>query len=279
MAIWLQQQLGIRSSPLQCLSEQNHGIRVQEKISVIEAVSSLMGQEVEMANAYKVYAPNGWDDLFYGVEQTNLCLRNVKQIFGDCTPWSLDIFYKQGCGSEHAFHINRPASCTICGCNRPIAYMMDVDGNEMGSLRDPGGSCGGLGFEINDPNGNAVFTANSGCCPLGLWCPLPWCPATRDIEMTIVSTETGEQVGVLTKRVPGMFKFLLAPDVDDYHIQWPGVESPEHRALIMAMAMFIDFRYFNDNANDEPKRERGRNMLCGSEDEGSTDGTEESGTD
>lgn len=279
MAIWLQQQLGIRSNPLQCLSELEDGILVQEKISVVEAVTALMGQEVEMANAYKVYAPGGWDDLFYGVEQTNICLRNLKQILGDCTPWTLDIFYQQGHGAEKAFHIDRPASCTICCCNRPTAFMTDAEGNEIGSLRDPYNFCGGLDFEINDPDGNTVLTASSGCCPLGLWCPLPWCPATRDIEMPIISTDSGEQVGVITKRVPGMFKFLIAPDVDDYHVQWQGVQEPEHRALIMAMAMFIDFRYFNDNTNDESSRQRAGKALCGGEG-GSGSGTEEtSGTE
>merc|ERR1719410_635202 len=91
---------------------------------------------------------------------------------------------------------------------------------------------------------------NSGACPLGFYCPFPCLPTLRDIKFTITDTD-GKEVGQLTKRVPGMFKHFFAPDVDDYVVEWPGVEQPEHRALIMAGTMFIDFRYFNDNSNDE----------------------------
>lgn len=242
--------MGIRSNPLQCLSEID-GIMVQENVNVAEAVSAMMGQEVEMANAYKVYAPGGWDDLFYGIEQTDFFYRNLKQCLGECSPWSLDIWYQQGVIGEKAFHLDRPATCTCCCLNRPAAYMTDAEGNEIGGLRDPWNCHGGLDFQILDPEGNVDLYLSSGCCPLGLWCPLPWCPTMRDVHFTITDAESGEEVGSLTKRVPGMLKFLLAPDVDDYHVDFQAVGDPRQRALLMAMTMFIDFRYFNDNSNDE----------------------------
>jgi len=249
MAIWAQQMMGMRSNALQCLSEMD-GITVQENVNVIEAVTALLGQEVEMANAYQVYASGGWDDKFKAVEQTNLCLRNLKQIFGDCTPWSLDIFYREGMGDEKAFHLDRPCSATCCCICRPVANMVDAEGNAIGSLRDPWDPCCGLGFEVMDAEGNKVYDMTSGACPMGFYCPLPCLPKLRDIKFTIKNTD-GEEVGQLTKRVPNMFKYMFAPDVDDYHVEWPGVEQPEHRALIMAGTMFIDFRYFNDNSNDD----------------------------
>lgn len=267
MAVWMQEQLGIRSNGLQCVSEID-GITVREKINVVEAVSAIMGQEVEMANAYKVYAQGGWDDLFYGVEQTTFAMRNMKQCFGDCSPWSLDILYRQGWGSEKAFHLDRPASFTVCCCCRPVAHMYDTEGNDIGSVRDPCDCTGGINVEINDPDGNTLLTMGSGCCPLGFWCPLPWCPSTRDINMPIIDYASGQEVGRLTKRVPGMFKFIVAPDVDDYHVEWQGVQDPKQRALLMAATMFLDFRYFNDNTNDETPRRTACQRCCGDGGEG-----------
>jgi hypothetical protein len=243
------------------------GIQVKENVSVIEAVSALMGQEVEMANAYQVYAKGGWDDKFYGVEQTNICMRNLKQIFGDCAPWTLDIFYREGMGNEKAFHLDRPFSCTCACINKPFATMTDVDGNVLGSIGDKSGLCTGLTFDITDPDGNTALTMSSGCCPIGFYCPFPWCPTLRDINMPITDTD-GTQVGMLTKRVPSMFKFLFAPDVDNYHVDWEGVEAPELRALLMATTMFIDFRYFNDNTNDEGRLEKMKDRLTGGDGEG-----------
>jgi len=223
-----------------------------------------MGQEIEMANAYQVYAPDGWDDKFYGAEQTNFLLRNLGQCFGDCAPWSLDIFYREGWGDELAFHLDRPWSPTCCCLCRPVAYMTDAEGNSLGSLRHPYDLCCGLGFEIIDADGEKAYDLSSGSCPLGFYCPLPWFPSLRDITFTITSAD-GEEVGMLTKRVPSMFKFLFAPDVDDYRVEWSGVQEPKHRALIMAATMFIDFRYFNDNTNDGTARQKAMGIASGAD--------------
>lgn len=265
--IWAQKMMGMRSHALQCLSEMD-GIDVKENIRYVEAISALAGQEIEMANAYQVYTLDGWDDKFYGFEQTNFFLRNLGQCFGDCAPWTLDIYYREGWGDELAFHLDRPCSATCCCLGRPVAYMTDADGNSLGSIRDPWDVCASLGFEIIDADGEKVYDLSSGPCPLGFYFPLPCIPTFRDITFTITSAY-GEEVGVLTKRVPGWFRFLFAPDVDDYRVEWSGVRDPQHRALIMAATMFIDFRYFNDNTNDGKARQTAMGTVCGAGDSSS----------
>jgi len=54
---------------------------------------------------------------------------------------------------------------------------------------------------------------------------------------------------------------MFAPDVDDYHVDFSGVEKAEHKALLMAMVIFIDFRYFNNNSNDGETRQKAQDML------------------
>ncbi|CAK0825866.1 unnamed protein product, partial [Prorocentrum cordatum] len=68
-------------------------IEVQEKVNAIEAGAALLGQEVEMPNRYAVIDGATHQQVFFAVEQTGFVQRQLKQCFGDCTPWNLDIFY------------------------------------------------------------------------------------------------------------------------------------------------------------------------------------------
>jgi len=256
---WVQERLGIRSTPLQCLSRLD-GITVKERVRTIEALSAIYGQEIEMANKYHVYAPGGIDDKFYAVEKTNVVFRNMKMFFGDCMPWSVDIMYAEGVGATPAFHVERPLSFTCCCFNRPFATMKDTEGSLLGSLHDPWTCCGGLDFTIRDPEGNRVIDLDGGCFQAGFWCPLPIFDM-KNVRLVIRDAETGLEVGQVTKKVPSAFKFFFAPDVDNYNVDFDGVQSPEHKALIMAMTIFIDFRYFNDNSNDETPRRTVFNAL------------------
>mmetsp|Transcript_36859 Transcript_36859/g.83378 ORF Transcript_36859/g.83378 Transcript_36859/m.83378 type:complete len:307 (-) Transcript_36859:12-932(-) len=238
------------SGALACLNSL-HTIKVREKVRYLEALSALLGQEVELCNKYQVYAPDDMgDDLFYAVEHTNILWRNTKQFCGDCSPWSVDVYYSKGWGTELAYHLERPATFTCCCMNRPVVYMTDVEGNEIGSLRDPFPWCAGLTINARNPDTSPAFTMDSGCCSLGIFCPTVPCNRCDEVEMDIEEADSGRKVGTLRKTAPGLIRALLAPDVDDYHIEFGGVARPEHKALLMAAALFIDFRFFNDNAND-----------------------------
>eukprot|EP00927_Polykrikos_kofoidii_P024705 TRINITY_DN22401_c0_g2_i1.p1 TRINITY_DN22401_c0_g2~~TRINITY_DN22401_c0_g2_i1.p1 ORF type:complete len:295 (+),score=54.69 TRINITY_DN22401_c0_g2_i1:84-887(+) len=250
---WAQRQLGIVSDSLECLAGVDE-ICIKEKVRTLEAITAIMGQEIEMANKYKVYAEGGVDDLFVAWEQTNFVGRNLKQCFGDCSPWHMDIRYAQGLGSEAGFKLDRPASCTFCCFNRPEAYMYDTEGNLLGSVRDPFTCCGGLNFSVQDPEGTTVLQMDGGRCQPGFWFPLP-CLDCNKIEFPIVDAETGAVKGQMTKKAPSLFHWTVAPDVDHYHLSFKDVEQPENRALLLAMTIFIDFRYFNNNRNDSGHRQ------------------------
>jgi len=96
-------------------------IDVKEKVNNIEAISAIFGQEIEMANRYQVYTPGSFDDKFYAIEKTSFIGRNLKQCFGDCAGWSLDIAYCEGHGKEIAFRVERPTSYTCFALtDRPL---------------------------------------------------------------------------------------------------------------------------------------------------------------
>eukprot|EP00931_Biecheleriopsis_adriatica_P043719 TRINITY_DN24980_c0_g1_i2.p1 TRINITY_DN24980_c0_g1~~TRINITY_DN24980_c0_g1_i2.p1 ORF type:complete len:207 (-),score=20.49 TRINITY_DN24980_c0_g1_i2:88-708(-) len=203
-----------------------------------------------MANKYKIYAEGGEHELFYAVEQTDCCTRQMKQCVPDCAPWNLHILYTEGGANMNAFHIERPCTCTFCCFNRPKADVMDATtGLKMGSLIDPFACCD-LTFTLNDANDEPVLKANGGCCQWGLCCPLP-CGPCAEVNFPIEDVKTGAQVGNIQKRVPGCCKWCIAPDVDNYHIDFGGVQDPQYKALILTLSIFMDFRYFNENPNDD----------------------------
>mmetsp|Transcript_20038 Transcript_20038/g.56579 ORF Transcript_20038/g.56579 Transcript_20038/m.56579 type:complete len:282 (-) Transcript_20038:21-866(-) len=253
MARWLQQQLGISPGPMECL-ERVEAIKIKERVRTVEAVTAILGQEVEMANKYQVYALHGVDDLFYAVEKTSFLGRNLKQCFSACAPWNLDLLYSQGLGKEPAFYLERPGSWGCCCFDRPSVLMTDVKGSIVGSLQDNSMPCGPFAFSVQDPDGEEALKLQGGLCTCGFWLPLP-CGPCSTVELTITEGASGREVGKLQKTVPSYFTFLVAPDVDNYKVYFEGVTSGRHRALLMATAIFLDFEYFNDNTNDDSMRQ------------------------
>lgn len=256
-----QRAIGLRSSPLECLDGLD-GVVINEKADAVEAASAIVGAEIEMANKYKIYAPGGWDDIFYALEKTSFFNRNIQRCFGSCTGWHVDLMYSQGLGKEQSWHVNRPNSLTCCCINRPEATLYDDNDVVLGVVQEPFLCCCDMKFTVFDEFEEPVLYVKSSTCQAGYLCPLP-CPCLdcNDVEFDIVDAGTGDKVGDMKKKVPSWFTWVVAPDVDDYHVQWPGVKDPKHKALLMVAALYIDFRHFNQNANGGPTRKLGAGLL------------------
>lgn len=180
-------------------------------------------------------------------------MRQLNQCFGDCAPWNLDILYTGQGTAKSAFHLERPWTCTCCCFNRPVVNVLDaVTGATVGSISDPF-TCCSTAFTVRDARGRRVLSADGGCCQPGLWCPCPLGPCAR-VDLGVTDAESGARVGHVRKRLPGCCMWLLAPDVDNYEIDFGAVRSPAYKTLLMALAIFMDFRYFNNSSRDEQSR-------------------------
>jgi len=236
---------------MDCLHAQSM-IKIKEQVNIIEAITAIIGQEIEMGNKYKITAEDESQELFFAVEETDCMTRQFKQCCPDCAPWNLKIMYTQGGANQEAFKLNREWTCTFCCFNRPVVDIVDVpSGQKLGSISDPFACCD-LTFSVKEPSEktDTVITANGGCCQWGLCCPLP-CGPCAEVNFDINDASSGQTVGNLKKKVPNCCKFLLAPDVDNFEVNFGGVQHPQYKALIMALAIFMDFRYFNENPNDD----------------------------
>eukprot|EP00916_Digyalum_oweni_P022959 GHVL01038080.1.p1 GENE.GHVL01038080.1~~GHVL01038080.1.p1 ORF type:complete len:243 (+),score=17.49 GHVL01038080.1:93-821(+) len=217
-------------------------VNIKEKYSKIEAITG-----IEMNNAYKVCTPDG-ALLFEAKEDTSCCERNF--CIKDCGPWRFDIWASPGPGQPKIalWHAERPCSCTCACFNRPVMTVTDcTTGVELGSVKDPWACCD-LTFSIRDPSENTVLNVTGGCCQCGLFCPLP-CGPCSEVEFDIKDKSSGSDVGHITKKVPGCCKFCFT-DADNYELQFGQVQNPQWKVLLICLAIFLDFRYF-DSRNEE----------------------------
>merc|ERR1719408_108354 len=149
--------------------------------------------------------------------------------------------YTHGGGAVPFLRMERPCSCTCCCLNRPVLFIHDGGSGELlGSLSDPC-TCCNLVFMLRDGQGNDVLRADGGCCQWGLCCPMP-CGPCATVEFPVSDARTVQQVAHIQKKVPSCMTWCFASDVDNYKIEFGGVQSPQYKALLMALAIFIDFR-------------------------------------
>jgi hypothetical protein len=221
---------------------------VKEKANWFEALTAIIGAEIEMANKYEIYDKNTGQQVFFAGEQTDCIRRQLKSCCPDCVSWDVDIIYMPT--QTKVYKLSRPWTCTCCCFNRPTMTLEDVTKNQVvGTLRDPFHCCN-YTLDIMDPSGNNVIRADGGCCQWGLCCPLP-CGPCAEVHFPLMDSARGKSVGNIQKKVPSCLKWCFASDVDNYHVEFGAVENPDYKALLMALSIFIDFRFFNDNSNDD----------------------------
>jgi len=239
------------TKPLKCLADLDR-IEVKQRTSKLELLTCDCW---ESNNKYDVYNSSK-KRIFYAHETTGCCMRQFQSFFPDCAPWDIDIDYTEGWGSgETAYKMKR--DCTPCTClciNRPLTEITDKSGKKLGSIRDPCAVCPtNMTFTIRDENDENILSAESGCCQWGICCPMP-CGPCKSVEFPVKDT-SGKTVGHLQKRMKGCFKMMCCSmcfeDVENYKIDFADVQDPRQKALIMALALFTDMRYFHNNEDED----------------------------
>lgn len=237
-----------------------NAIEVQEQANFMQEFTAMIGLEIEMANKYRVLDQAG-NQLYYAVERTSCCKRQLQQgCCHDCAPWEVDVLYTPpGEANQLFLAMRRPCQLTCCCINRPVADVIDQTTNQkIGSFRDPC-TCCSLKFHIRDASDNEVLLVDGGCCCCqpGIWCPWP-CGPCAEVVFDVKDMTHHGKIAEVKKRVPSCCTWLFAPDVDNYHVSFGEVSNPQWKAILLALTIFMDFRYFNTNRNNEEARQAWR---------------------
>eukprot|EP00405_Crypthecodinium_cohnii_P019409 CAMPEP_0206480686 /NCGR_PEP_ID=MMETSP0324_2-20121206/37568_1 /ASSEMBLY_ACC=CAM_ASM_000836 /TAXON_ID=2866 /ORGANISM="Crypthecodinium cohnii, Strain Seligo" /LENGTH=281 /DNA_ID=CAMNT_0053957773 /DNA_START=184 /DNA_END=1029 /DNA_ORIENTATION=- len=236
-------------------------VQVQEQANLVQELTAMIGMEIEMANRYRVL-DSAENQLFYAVERTSCCKRQLQQgCCHDCAPWEVDMLYTPpGHPNQLFLAMRRPCQLTCCCLNRPVAAVVDqITGEKIGSFKDPC-TCCSLRFHIRDENDDDVLLVDGGlcCCQPGIWCPLPCGPCSK-VDFEVKDAVNGNKVAEVTKQVPGCLSWCFTPDVDNYQVEFGAVTNPKWKAIVLALTIFMDFRYFNTNRNNEEARDQWAN--------------------
>ncbi|OLQ14030.1 Phospholipid scramblase 3 [Symbiodinium microadriaticum] len=186
------------------------GVSIKQQIQWAEV---LVGWD--MPEKYLISDPVGGHDLFVAAERSNGVMGAIgRQVFeGGHRPFTLDIAMLAGPGQAPVpfVRLERPFACTCCCLGRPKMHIHNVGGPTDCSLL-----CWG--------------------CPCGCQ------------ETNFQVYDHGQSVGNIKRQFNaqqalGMITGVNA-DSDQFHVDFKEVQSPEWKAALIAMALFLDYCYF-----------------------------------
>ncbi|CAK0792648.1 unnamed protein product [Prorocentrum cordatum] len=186
-------------------------------------------------------------------------MRQFQNTCPDCAPFEVDVdMVGYISNTSKVFHYKKDCSLVCCCFCRPVVQVFDEHGNKIGSIRDPMAICPtNMTFDVRDHQDNHLLHAESGVCQWGLCCPFPVGPC-KSVDFPLKDGD-GNIVGMMQKRMKGLFKMCFCSwcfeDVENYKIEFKKVEDARTKALIMALAIFTDFRYFSNTGDDDKDKD------------------------
>lgn len=247
------------SGGLSCLQHCDE-IQVKERFNVFEATLGMLMHNSDTKSRYRIFGgpPESihGDEIFFGVETAGRRLWPVQAFLPDCAPWNIDIYLTENRDSitpgESSFSLRRPCTLTCCCFGRPVVDVTDVDtGVRIGSIREPF-TCSNFKFTIQDADDNTVMRVGSDSLSWGLCCPYP-CGPCATVDLSVEQTRTRSR-GHIQKKMPQCWNPLLWKEHQDssYRVDFGDIQAPEDKALLMSLALLIDFKYFHmPNSDNE----------------------------
>merc|ERR1719491_2923346 len=227
-------------------------IEIKEQANVVEEVTAALGAELNMANTYNIYDATGQNLIFRATERTSTGDRQCQNCTccRDCAAWEVGFTYHpQGAADQRGvpfLHMEREWKCACCCINRPTAHVKSLtgDGGSLGKLSDPC-TCGRLKFDLEVGEDKLHLGGGWPCCRCGWCCPLPCGPCAR-IKFDIEDAEA-ERIATIERQIPNCALWWAGASVDNYKVDYLAMQPGDEwkKAAIMALAVFMDFRYFN----------------------------------
>jgi hypothetical protein len=226
--------------------EGRDGIFIKQKFELLEALTGC-----EQGNTYNVF-PLGKDGdkkgkKIFKCKEKSSCF--AKQCMsGDCRPFQLKINLEDASeelDNEAFLLLDRPCKCTCLCFNRPeltVSFVEDGKNEFIGKIVDPWTCCNIIN-EVYDKDNNLKYKVEGSCLQIGMHCKGPFeCCESIDFE---VKTPSGDVVSSIKKKSPGCLQAMVS-DSDNFAVHFPANATKEDKALLMCVALFLDYRYFEE---------------------------------
>lgn len=153
--------------------------------------------------------------------------------------------------------MDRPYKCTCCCCGRPEMTVywgtLDDTTNVIGKVREPC-KCIDVQMDMVDFAQNGRYTMLADGCQCGICCGGTPCGRCSEVMFPIFkwdcqNMEFANRAGLIQRKFNGCMKAAFT-DADNFDVTFPKECSPEDKMMIIATALMIDFRYYNEDPND-----------------------------
>jgi len=201
---------------------------IKQKIEVLELLVGF-----ETVNKYEVL--NSFGQSVYKVEEDSDCRDRL--FCGSGRGFDMTLCGNDG---QEVIHLQRPLRCQDC-CFPCCLQEMEVSsppGTVIGSISQQW-SIFHPKLLVKDGLGNPVLRIEGPCMTFS------WCGS--DVDFNVVSVETGEQIGKITKQWTGLAKEMLT-DADNVGITFPLDLDVKVKATLLGALFLIDFMYYEHDA-------------------------------
>jgi len=214
---------------LQYLTMLDH-ILVHQQVELLEVFTGF-----ETANQYTVKNTLG-QDIFFAKEDSSCCTRwccDKGRSFG------MKIVDHKG---EEIIHLERPARCqaNYAPCCRQEMEVSSPPGTVIGRIEQLWSLCYPR-FAIKNEAGDTVLRISGPCNTMSC--------CMRDVEFEVLSEQTGEKVGKISKQWSGVLKEAFT-DADNFGISFPMDLDVKIKATLLGAVFLIDFMFFEETEND-----------------------------
>ena len=223
------------------------GAYIKQKFEFTEAFTGC-----ETRNKYYVYEAGAdgrklGQKLLKCKEHSDFCARCC--LPGSCRPFVMT------CKNLHnrekiSMEMQRDCQCTFLCFNRPQMKVTVDDGagpRYIGKVVDNFDLCN-HSFSVKNANHDTLYHIEADCCQLGLFCPLP-CESCERIVFELWRGDRQQKLPQILLKTghKNCLKNSMG-DADRFAVPFPQGSTFEERALLIAAALLIDYRMFEEKA-------------------------------
>lgn len=156
--------------------------------------------------------------------------------------------YSDDSFDDYYFLFDRPCKCTVLCCCRPEIEIKTKNGSVIGKVVEPFTCCSPC-FKIYNAQGIITYSVLVNCCQCIYLCNCKTkCSIGKlyDGKFEIYDGDytTGTPVGFIEKKSKGCAQMVSV--ADSYLLRFPPKASSEDRISLLAAAIMIDYRYYED---------------------------------
>ena len=228
------------------------GIFIKQKFELIEAQTGC-----ETKNKYYVYENQGGKKvgkkLLKCKESSDFCARCC--LPGNCRPF--DMKCKNLFNNESmAFVFERPYQCSFACFNLAemrVLYTEEGKDQYLGKVLD-NCDCLNYSFSILDHTDKVIYFVEADCCQWGFFCQCP-CDKCETIYFDVYRGNKEQKLDIQLVKIgkKSCIKNMIG-DADNFSVPFPQGAPFEHRALLLALGLFLDYRLFEESMNNEENK-------------------------